>query len=212
MKKLAVSVLAKFEGLNPKDYWPCDSYIGHMEPDKEETPHLQSESQTIRPEDSEWDSELWTRNKIVPVDEETGEERPVEGEEYDELREVTVTGIVSFTEAMRYLDHIGAIYEDCETMGTLGGPLSGGFPSIVPDMPFNIESQLVVASIRITPFIIDTEAKCICAMREATWDRIRELFRKHDGYALAKMGARSFPHELIEECMTAGCVRTEDAE
>jgi hypothetical protein len=145
--------------------------------------------------ESDYDSGLWERFNLAPEDEEEREKAEEELEEngtwkpWDELREIQVEGIVSFEQALAYLEHIGAVYEDCETMGTLGGPLGIG---IVPDIPFNIESQLVVGSIRITPIWFDGEEWS--PPTEASWERIRDLFREHDVYRLLRM-AKNNPRE-----------------
>ena len=182
--KLMCSVLATFEGINPTEYYPCDSYARHMLPLPEHGLGYTDEEIF----ESEYDSGMWERFNIAPEDEEerieAEEEMEAKGEwkAWDELRNIQVQGIVTFGQAMAYLDHIGAVFEDCETMGTLGGPLGIG---IVPDMPFRIESALVIGSIRITPFWSDGDEWT--PLTEASWERVRELLRKHEPYTLAKM-------------------------
>jgi hypothetical protein len=197
MKKLALSILASFEGISPKAYWPCDSQIEHMEPETD-TPNLKSEIRRITADESDYD--IWDSWDLPPVDEETGEEKRDPDEVYDDLMEVTVSGVASFSEVMRYLSHIGAGYEDCETMGTLGGPLGIG---VVPDFPFYTESNLVVASIRVTPVIIDTENDSVCTMTEATWNRIRAMFRRNkwDAYSMERMGSRDLEQQHIDKAL-----------
>jgi hypothetical protein len=139
--------------------------------------------------ESEWDSRMWhdAGFRIAPEDEEeriqAEEEQGDNWEQWDELREIQVKGVVTFEQAVEYLEHIGAIFEDCETMGTLGGPLGLG---IVPDMPFRVESQLVVSSIRITPFWMDSNGEW-SALTDASWERLRELFRGHDLWSIRRM-------------------------
>lgn len=182
--QLMCSVLTTFEGINPTEYYPCDSYASDMLPLPEHG--LSYTDDEIF--ESEYDSGVWERFNIAPEDEEerikAEEEMEATGgwKAWDELRNIQVSGIVPFGQAMAYLDHIGAIFEDCETMGTLGGPLGIG---IVPDIPFMIESALVIGSIRITPFWSDGDDWT--PLTEASWERVRELFRKHDTYDLAKM-------------------------
>lgn len=182
--QLMCSVLATFEGINPTEYYPCDSYARHMLPLPEHG--LSYTDDEIF--ESEYDRGLWDRYNIAPEDEEeriaAEEEMETKGEwkAWDELRNIQVEGIVPFGQAMAYLDHIGAIFEDCETMGTLGGPLGLG---IVPDIPFEIESALVIGSIRITPFW--STGDDWTPLTESSWERVRELFRKHDAYTLARM-------------------------
>jgi len=182
--QLMCSVLATFEGINPTEYYPCDSYARHMLPLPEHgLSHTDDEVY-----ESEYDRGLWERFNIAPEDEEeriaAEEAMEAKGEwkAWDELRNIQVEGVVPFGQAMAYLDHIGAVYEDCETMGTLGGPLGLG---IVPDIPFMIESALVIGSIRITPFWSDGDDWT--PLTEASWERVRELFRKYDTYDLARM-------------------------
>lgn len=197
MTKLALSILATFEGISPKEYWPCDPQIEHMEPETD-TPNLKSEIRRITADESDYD--IWDSWDLPPVDEETGEEKRDPDKVYDDLMVVSVSGVASFSEVMRYLSHIGAGYEDCETMGTLGGPLGIG---VVPDFPFYTESNLVVASIRVTPVIIDTEDDSVCTMTKATWNRIRAMFRRNkwDAYSMEQMGSRELEQEHIDRAL-----------
>lgn len=182
--QIMVSLLATFEGINPADWYPCESYIREMIPKPEHGLHCTEEEVY----ESEWCEGLWEPFNIAPKD----EEERIEAEEkleaegkwkpWDELIKVQVEGIVTLVGAVDYLEQIGAIFEDCQTMGTLGGPLGIG---IVPDMAFRTESQLVVSSIRITPFWSNGDDWT--PLTEASWERVRELFRKHDAYTLAKM-------------------------
>lgn len=182
--QLMCSILASFEGINPTEYYPCDSCARHMLPLPEHG--LSYTDDEIY--ESEYDSGVWERFNIAPGDDEeriTAEEAMEatgEWKAWDELRKIQVEGVVPFGQAMAYLDHIGAVFEDCETMGTLGGPLGIG---IVPDIPFMIESALVIGSIRITPFW--SAGDDWTPLTESSWERVRELFRKHDAYDLARM-------------------------
>lgn len=183
-QQLMCSVLCTFEGINPTEYYPCDSYARHMLPLPEHG--LSYTDDEIF--ESEYDDGIWRRFSIAPEDEQERikAEQEMEDENrwraWDELRSIQVEGVVPFGQAMAYLDHIGAVYEDCETMGTLGGPLGIG---IVPDIPFTIESALVIASIRITPFW--SAGDDWTPLTEASWERVRELLRKHEPYTLARM-------------------------
>lgn len=187
--QLMLAVCASFEGINPTEYYPCDSYARHMKPLPEHK--LQCTDDEIF--DSEYDSGLWERFRIAPEDEEERERLESEAEEngtwkaWDELRNIRVSGCVEFKRGIAYLEHIGAIFEDCETMGTIGGPLSFG---VVPDMSFRIESKLVVGTVRVTPFIfrgiVDNTLSC-SLVSEATWERIKGLFREHDLWELCRM-------------------------
>ncbi len=67
------------------------------------------------------------------------------------IQDLTASGILNADDLETF--SCGICYAtDDETMGTLGGPLSGGMPTIVPDMVFRIESPLLIDSIRVTPF------------------------------------------------------------
>ncbi len=180
-----VSLSAKFEGINPAKWYPCESYVKHMLPDEEHG--LSYTDKEIF--ESDWCEGMWRDAgfRIAPEDEQERIEAEAEQgdnwEPWDELREIQVEGVVTFEQAIEYLEHIGARYENCETMGTLGGPLGIG---IVPDMPFMVESRLVVSSIRITPFWGDSNGEW-SPLTDASWERLRELFREHDLWSIRRM-------------------------
>jgi len=82
---------------------------------------------------------------------ESGE--PEDGSFWDEWKDnvcdLTASGIINFDQLEELCHSIGCFPEDCETMGTLGGPLSFG---IVRDISFRCESSIIIESIRVTPF------------------------------------------------------------
>lgn len=140
----SVSVVASFAGI-PGEFSPCDtSYddakrasekaglsIDETEPGESEYAYLATECGEPDDEDSWWYK--WKRG----------------------VQDLTVSGVIPWEAFREWCDEIGAFPEDCLTMGTLGGPLSGGFPSLVWDIPFRCESQVIVESIRATPFLAD---------------------------------------------------------
>lgn len=87
-------------------------------------------------------------------------------------RTLTASGVLGKARFKRLIDDLGAYASDVETMGTLGGPLSGGMPTIVPDVDFVIESPLLIACIRVTPFPTDGKGEPL-AGNEQTWPRLR---------------------------------------
>ena len=92
------------------------------------------------------------------------------------ISDVQGSGIFDRETTLEWLSNIGANFEDCETLGTLGGPLApwGG---IVPDLPFNVESQCLIASIRITP-ILCKDGEPVRAPSETQWEQIKSVLRK----------------------------------
>ncbi len=90
---------------------------------------------------------------------------------FEHLQDYQASGIVDRETLTRLIDDLGAFAEDCETMGTLGGPLApwGG---IVADIPFRIESQVLIECIRVTPIPCGTDGEPLKG-DERTWDRVR---------------------------------------
>jgi hypothetical protein len=70
----------------------------------------------------------------------------------NEVKDITASGVLSAEELHTLCDGIGAWATEDNTLGTLGGPLSGGMPTVVPDLVFRLESALIIESIRVTPF------------------------------------------------------------
>lgn len=78
----------------------------------------------------------------------------------------------------KFMGDIGAYCTDEETMGTLGGPLSNGMPTIVADMVFRVESNCLIDSIRVTPIpgTIDSPLGTSCKSAddaERIWGRLK---------------------------------------
>lgn len=92
-------------------------------------------------------------------------------------RDLTISTIMDRDTFSRFVDSIGATCTAEDTMGTLGGPLSGGFPSIVADMVFRCDSRCLIDSIRVTPIpgTIDRPlGKCESADdAERIWNRLK---------------------------------------
>ena len=162
--RLQVAITVSAEGLNPAEYYPCDTYISHWHDamERHDIPHSYDD---LEPGESEYDSELWVRN----------------ADEGDEVKIIEGSAILPFATAMSFLDDVGAMFEDCATMGTLGGPLG----EWAPDFSFLCESRLVVECIRITP-IMDGHGG-----NEHDWSRLTKLFRNHDTFDLSRMGSAS---------------------
>lgn len=89
-----------------------------------------------------------------------------------DAREITASGILTKDQFTRFIDSLGAFAEDCETLGSLGGPLSGGMPYLVPDVSFRCESPIVIECIRATPFPCDRNGEPLRG-DERTWERVR---------------------------------------
>jgi hypothetical protein len=166
--KLYCSIVLTSEGIVPGKWHPCQSDPSDIDRAAREIAGLSVDSGEFSPEDSEYDRDLW---------------KPTED---DRCMYVHVSGIVPFTLGMRFLEKIGAYYENCETMGTLGGPLGGW----VPDFPFNVESQLQAVSIRITPILMNPAGE-ILPVREHSWRRLKELFQRWDAFDLSHMGVEA---------------------
>lgn len=90
------------------------------------------------------------------------------------LADAHVSGIVKSADALRtWLEMIGASPSGCETMGTLGGPLSLG---CVADIDWQTDGRDLLSSIRITPFYVDLDGEPLPAQaRREVWDRIARV-------------------------------------
>ena len=82
------------------------------------------------------------------------------------------SGILGAREFFDMLNNADFRFEDCGTMGTLGGPLSIG---CVPDVPFGTESQAAIVSMRATPFW-ENEAGEPQPVTDATWERLKKYY------------------------------------
>lgn len=83
------------------------------------------------------------------------------------------SGIIDARKFFDLLNDSAFTFEDCGTMGTLGGPLSLG---CVPDVAFATESPLAIVSMRATPFWEDEQGQPQ-PVTEATWDRLKKYYR-----------------------------------
>lgn len=200
---LGFSVVASFTGEHPdlmKDYYPCDTTLRDV---IREWP-VKGELEPSEPFDSEYNYLAREGNEVPRkvldrLEEAAGETKfqmcRAIREKYDRtfwtrIADVQGSGIFDRKTLFGFLDSIGAYFEDCGTMGTLGGPLGIG---IVPDFAFNVESQCLIASIRITPILCRVEGKELIPCRppcEWQWNCLAEIFRNSDCYALAKGGAK----------------------
>lgn len=83
-------------------------------------------------------------------------------------QQATVTGVLGWEDLERWLSDLGAYFETENTGGSLGGPANPcGW---APDVAFNLESQELVASIRVTPLGLQSEAswhRHVAWLREA---------------------------------------------
>lgn len=86
-------------------------------------------------------------------------------------RDLTINAVMDKSTFKAFVDYIGAIARDCNTLGTLGGPLG----HLAPDVLFEIESSALIASIRVTPFFSNDKLNaCDSDERaEQIWQRLR---------------------------------------
>jgi len=108
------------------------------------------------PGDSEY-SYLWDKGGKEP------------GSPWEGLQDFQASGILTRKEFDRLVDDLGAFAEDYLTMGTLGGPLGLRY---VPDIPFEIESDRLIVSMRVTP-VPKWELRNPRTGREGNWNRVR---------------------------------------
>ena len=94
-----------------------------------------------------------------------------------EAIDVRVSGVLSEDEFRAWVDMLGAFPEDCETMGTLGGPLNPC--GIVADISFRMECRFLIESIRVTPFYGDKRDRldALPGMEEQTAERVWQTLR-----------------------------------
>lgn len=82
------------------------------------------------------------------------------------------SGIMPLRKFVDMLRDMGARDDGCGTLGTLGGPLGLG---IVADIPYSVESQACIVSLRGTPFIGDANGdKEPRGLSESSWARVRQ--------------------------------------
>jgi len=150
-----ISFVIDAQGVNPEQYYPCDSYVCDI-----------NRALTSAGIDTDYREgvDAATSMDYREAFQDSGFKRR-------ELASTMAQGILPAREFFKLCDDMGVIFEDCETMGTLGGPLGGH----VPDMAFSHESSLLVLSLRATP-IVSTER---------AWNFVRKLCRSNDFWALA---------------------------
>ncbi|MBM4076699.1 MAG: hypothetical protein FJ267_13805 [Planctomycetes bacterium] len=105
------------------------------------------------------------------------------------ISDIQMSGMFDRKTAFGFLDSIGARFETSQTMGTLGGPLGLG---IVPDFAFNVESQVLISSIRLTPVLCKVlesgDLEPVRAPSEDQWERFSGIFERFDCFDLARQG------------------------
>ena len=188
--RLAFSIVASFTGEHPdlSDYWPCETTLSDV---IRESPVDVTSSEPFDSEYSYCAREGGIPERILDRLEETSGVtrfqicRAIKKQFPREafwacVSDIQFSGILSRKDCFAFLESVGASYEDCETMGTLGGPLGG----IVPDFPFSVESQALISSIRITPILCEVmesgDFDPIRPPSESQWNAIREIFRGRD--------------------------------
>ncbi len=104
------------------------------------------------------------------------------------ISDVQMSGLFDRETVFEFLDSIGARFEDCGTMGTIGGPLGHW----CPDFAFNVESQVLISSIRITPVLCTVsesgELEPVRPPSEWQWERFADMFKRFDCFDLARQG------------------------
>lgn len=191
MRKLVIALLGNFEGVNPSEYYPCDTQPRDINRAASNTTLSLDYQENLNPEDTEYGEE-WHRFNLQT------DETVDETVEYDSLCTINANGILTWNEAFNFLSEIDAEYEDCDTMETLGGPANPlGW---APDFSFHMKSSLILDSIRITPMIWNTTTEELSLPTESTWSRIRQLFqRTNDTFRLCSMGSVDLPENALKE-------------
>jgi hypothetical protein len=104
------------------------------------------------------------------------------------ISDVQMSGLFDRETAFKFLDSIGAGFETTQTMGTIGGPLGHW----CPDFAFNVESQVLISSIRVTPVLCTVsesgELEPVRPPSEWQWERFSDLFKRFDCFDLARQG------------------------
>lgn len=188
--KLCFSIVASFSGPHPKirhtelvsviDAWPLDKPTPSQPYDSDYSYLARESGEVPRAVLDVLDgSAEETRFRIL---------EKLESKGYDifwaSVCDVQVSGILDRETMFKFLNDIDAQFEDVGTLGTLGGPLGIG---IVPDFPFSVQSQEMIASIRITPVLCRKEGDQWDPVRppnESQWERIEQVFRDCDVYRI----------------------------
>lgn len=159
-KKLYFSFVVTVEGINPDGYtnetYPADIFraLQHAGIDADYR-------EDVDPEDTEH-PDVWEGDSLATLD---------------------ASGILQAAEFFGMLDRMGyPLFEDCETMGTLGGPLGGW----APDFSFIHESRLMVFSMRATPVLRDTVSGELSPVSDRARQSIRNILTSHDYWSLSR--------------------------
>ncbi len=153
--KFAIS--AMFSGYSPDGWTPChinindarqflsqswaaDLAVDETEPGDSEYTYLADEADEFNPHTSPWAACI----------------------------DITASGMLDRADFYEFCDSFGLIAEDCQTLGTLGGPANPD--GLAPDVPMHLESQYLIATVRVTP-IPDRGT-----LTEQNWDRVRGAF------------------------------------
>jgi hypothetical protein len=156
--ELRWSVCASFEGINPGKYWPDEK--SPLDARRNWPASMDSVRcatlEELEQNKSKYDSGLWKDADFVGG---------------DEVEFVECNGILTRKELEDFLDSVDAFYADCDTLGTLGGPLG---PFMVPDFSFATKFQAMVSCIRATPVLCDTATGDVLRLpSEWQWEKIK---------------------------------------
>lgn len=89
----------------------------------------------------------------------------------EKVQDLTASGIIKRSVFTELVKSLGAYAEDVETLGTLGGPLGLG---LVADIVFEVESQEVIVSMRVTPIPCHPVTGEFLTGNKLSWPRIRK--------------------------------------
>jgi hypothetical protein len=162
------SVVATFTGVLDDDWHPCDLTLSDVL-QACAGPFGAGEDDLCEIGDSEYDY----------LAEESGERDPEDW--FAKLQDLQVSGILDRPTFDAWVNDLGAFPDGCPTLGTLGGPISLG---CVWDTNWEIESQLLIASIRVTPLpdvefkfpVCDTPAHEVACQKKA--ERIQQRLER----------------------------------
>ena len=196
MKKLCFAIVASFTGEHPmlSEWFPCSTTLSDVIRDwpldkPEPSEPFDSEYSYLAKEGS------IPRRILDRLSDVSGETRFRICRKLKEqfprecfwtcVSDIQVSGILDRETLFGFLDSIGASFEDCGTMGTLGGPLGHWSP----DFAFNVESQVLISSIRITPILCEKTENGWEPVRppnESQWEAIRSVFQRFDCFDIKR--------------------------
>ena len=154
------SFLGKFTGVIDDEYWPCDLTLSDamricraagLDCDDEPGEIGDSEYAYLADESPDHYSVHMPDNW------------------FSRLQDFQASGIIDRDTFTRLIDDLGAYADSCETMGTLGGPANP--IGLAPDISFEIESQALIASVRVTP--LPSADTCDESTGADRWERVR---------------------------------------